>query len=479
MLQSNKGIKIKKSSFIFISAYLFIILIVILFSLNSDKKSLIDFLSCISVISLSIFILEYRSNFVSCSVFSIIFLYLYNCGQLWLLSIGYKFKFTNYLITQFSTESIFDAVYYFIIIINAIQVFLSLSKGRDDRIDNDNIYNLKGDSSNTSEDKALIITTQSLYFLCLIILSYVDVSQIAVARIYGYSSAYTVGRDNSVAYMFIFLYPFLVSMMMLISNVKLQKFAFYHGVIRSFIMMLLVGNRGQHIALLCMLYIFYYTKQNEKKHSLAKKHWLTIVVGLALVLVAGYVANIRNVIGGRTSFLDYLRDNNVFASILQELGGTVIDLILLINNCPAHIPWGKGISYVGGLLQYLPKMTSFFPELCKYNDLGAILNGYFAKGGGLGGSLIAELYFNFKWFAILVVPIYSFLLGKLDQIVKRRGVSVLSKGICFYYIYISFMYTRYNFSDIATYTRFLTYFLIIYGIIKSIIKRKNRSVKEF
>ena len=111
----NVKIVINKVLKVFINAFcVMIILFVIILPLNGDKNSLIDFLSIVSAISLTLFILEYRSDFVSCSVFSVIFLYLYNCGQLWLLSIGYRFKFTNYLITQFSTESIFDAVYYIV-----------------------------------------------------------------------------------------------------------------------------------------------------------------------------------------------------------------------------------------------------------------------------------------------------------------------------------------------------------------------------
>ena len=231
-------------------------------------------------------------------------------------------------------------------------------------------------------------------------------------------------------------------------------------------MMLLVGNRGQYIALIVLLFLVY-MKDLKKIKKLTTMQYIGIIIGTVfLFFISSYVADNRGLVGKNISFIEHIKENNFIFSTLNELGGTLINTILIIINCPENIQFGKGITYIGGLFHFIPGFADMFPNVVQYNDLGAILNDYFVKGSGLGGSYIAEMYFNFGFYATIIQIIFGYLLIKCDSLIGRDNVSILKKSILYYFIYAIFMYTRGNFSEFAVYARVLCYFLIIYYFAK-------------
>lgn len=113
--------------------------------------------------------------------------------------------------------------------------------------------------------------------------------------------------------------------------------------------------------------------------------------------------------------------------MLQELGGTFINTILVIELCPTRLAFACGKSYLAALLQFIPLGSNLLPGMSEYANLGSLLNQYFAKGSGLGGSFIAELYFNFSWMSLILIPIFSYIVVRLDRVITNRNSSVLKR----------------------------------------------------
>lgn len=460
--------KISLHKLVVCGIYIICLYIILITNLSDNGvSSKFNRVALISLISFFVFIYARIRYLISVVTFFVLFLYIYNCGQVWLLLFDYNFKYTSFLIINFNLNYTYNAIYYFTVIILVFQLLIELFGKQSDDIQP---YNISRDNT---KDTTLIIISGLLYVICIIVLFINDATQSFVAISSGYSNAFMIGRDNPIIHFTIYLYPLLSIYTILIYRGWQRKFAISHGLIRSLLMMLIVGNRGQYLALICILFIvIVFTSQKKRKKNTKNILYLGLL-GFSMVSIAGYVANIRNVVDYKLSFIQYLSRSNVFLEILQELGGSLVNMILLVKNIPDNFSWGYGISYIGAIVQYFPKMSNVFPELVKYNDLGAVLNTYFEKSSGLGGSFIGELYFNFNWYALLVLPFFVLTLHKIDEIIRRNSSNVLQLGIAYYLAYASFMYTRYNFSEMAIYARYLSYFLLIYYLFnrKSKIKR--------
>lgn len=446
-------------------AYIICSYVLCFFGVSSSTEAGFNFLTIISFLLLTLFLLNRTEKIVSFTTFFVVFLYAYNCGQVWLRFFDYGFEKSSFLITEYSLSSINSALAYFLIIMSFFQLFLLVFEGNNTVAKNEES---KGNSNNPTPDNALRMVTGIAYLLCLFVITYNDIRQIVSAMLVGYGDSYKLGRNNPLIYMMLNLFPLLVCIGMLVFDGRKRKFITMHAIARSLIMMLLVGNRGAHIALMCVIFI-------AQSIAPPKKHLLrTVIFGLFLIIVAGYVADMRNLTSGRIGIAEYLRSSNIICSVLQELGGTMVDTVLLVKSVPQKLNWGYGVSYIGAFIQFIPKLSSFFPELCKYNSIGDLLNnGIFEKGSGMGGSFIGELYLNFGWFAILVLPFFAKIVNAIEKNIRSNNGSPLKKGISLYFAYAFFMYVRGNFSEFAVYARYLCYFLIVYAICKNYVEKRR------
>lgn len=452
-MKQRQGYYLTNRTLLLFFTYLFIIAA----ALMLNKAGLYRGVVICTFVSLTVFIVSRRKAFNLPSTFMTVFLYVYNCGQVWLIFFSRNLSLGSFLVTRFEDQLIYAATTYFIVCVCIFQMFITLFSSKFEaktRLEIEDRFEFQPNIK-----YAAIIC----YILCLIALLFHDYMQISSALIRAYSTSARLGRNNSLIYIAINIYPLLASILMLSLKGWGRKAVFIHLIGRSMLMMLIVGNRGQYTALLCIGYLLYFNQLRDPNKKVRRNRFGTIVLAIFIIIIAGYVASIRNLVQKNYSIVEYLVNHNIISEVFQELGGTLINTILVFKNCPQEIPFGKGISYLGGLIQFVPLLNRAFPKLVYYNDLGAILNGYFERysTSGLGGSIIAEWYFNFAWFGTLVVPIYSFVMTKLDDIVRDRARSLFSTAIGFYYTYVMFMYARSNFSDLAYYTRFLVYFWAI------------------
>lgn len=450
---------------------IFIMLVSAFYSFNSENPEVrFTGLAVLSLISLVLFLFTKQCQLISITWFLVIFLYIYNCGQVWLKLFEYDFKYSSFLITQFSDEQISRALYFFIFVINVFEIFLIVFESRTEQF---LIYSADDcfDSSLESDqqDGTLYLLLIVFSVVCFCVVTYNDVSSILLARTIGYLGSYTTGRSNAIVYMMINLFPFLIVLWLLIGRNQWKKIILFYAVIRSLLLMLLVGNRGQYIALLIILFLIYeleYRDSNKQRRGI-RQYLGIVILGLVLLSIAGYVSNIRNIVNGSESFVEYLLKENVVISMLQELGGTFINTILTVDICPDRLTYAYGKTYIAAMIQLIPKGYSLISSYSKYINLGSVLNVFFSKGEGLGGSFTAELYYNFSWFSLCIVPFFSYALAKCDSFLHSRNISNLGKAVAYYYSYVALMYIRGEFCDFAVFTRYLLYFLIMFWLLRS------------
>ncbi|MDT2712391.1 O-antigen polysaccharide polymerase Wzy [Enterococcus dongliensis] len=446
--------------------FLMIIIGVYQFSNHYTDTVLFRILAAFSLTSFILFVILNASGVMTAQWFTVLFLYLYNCGQVWLHLFGVPFSKSSFLITQYSYSEIHRSIFFFLVAINIFQIFINFFY-------KDDLYG-ELQWRNTIEDCSELKSTLVVFSVfAFVLVTYNDVISIISARTLGYVASYTMGRDNPIIYMMIYLYPLLTVLWQMIGTPTQKKVIMIYSVLRCLTMMLLVGNRGQYIALLILLFLLQHKEREGHERRSFKQLLAIIILGVILLVIAGYVSNTRNIISGQMSVKEYLLKGNIFFSMLQELGSTFINTILVVNLCPDSLHFAFGKSYIAGLVQLIPKASSVFSSIGRYGNLGSVLNGFFSKGSGLGGSYIAELYYNFSWFSVLVIPFFSWILVKLDGFTNNTEISILKKAIAYYYIYATFMFVRGEFSDFAVYTRYLFYFLVVYWVLRSFRRRNS------
>ena len=125
--------------------------------------------------------------------------------------------------------------------------------------------------------------------------------------------------------------------------------------------------------MLVSLLLFYFIQKKQSKINIQ-----TIAIVSLLLVVYSYVSASRNL---STKFeLDtlyvFLVEQNPLFAVMQELGSTQDDIILLIDNCPNKLPfaWGKGV--IGALAGLIPGLGNIIGYK-DYIDIGAVCNNLF------------------------------------------------------------------------------------------------------
>lgn len=426
---------------------------------NMDSNSAYYIMNTLSFVSFIIFLITNPFSFISSYTFIFLFVYLYNCGQLWMELFGFKIPFGSFVISRFPDDLLVECIFYFIMFSMLTHLFgLVFSKKQ---------LRIKVDSFNWEEavkDFNVIVFKKVLYSLMIIIIPLVaifDVSQVALAQNSGYSVALYSRSNNTVLAIANSMCPLLIFGIVICEkkNNKRRIVAIY-GIVRYIIMMVLVGYRMQTMAFLCGLFISWTLRDDEK--ILKKKAILAVGLGIVLLIVTTIVSQLRN---GRVGH--DMGMNDLLLSAIREIGSSFIYIPILFDNIN-NIGFAYGKTYLYGLINMIPFIVRLFPDSTQYLTLSSTLNDNFViySSSSLGGNIYAEMYYNFGWYAFLVTPIIGYFITIINRKVYKNKM-LISKTIDMYLFFIFALYIRGNMGEITIFLRNIIYLFIIYMIFKS------------
>lgn len=175
------------------------------------------------------------------------------------------------------------------------------------------------------------------------------------------------------------------------------------------------------------------------------------VLGLIVVALFSIISVARQSIGGNSDFgssiassFESVMDNNPIISAVSEAGYTFEATATVVDNCPSKVAYNHGLSYISGLAYILPNgITNNYYNMVKSTD--EVFKGFInAYGSGIGSSFVAEAYWNFGYFSLIVMFLFGWLIGKL--------CTKLDKAI-YCHDYINIFVCTYVFSCISFYVR--------------------------
>ena len=441
---------IKKSIFnrIAINMFIMIIVIYVYFIGGLDYTKIFDQLSTLSIILFCTIIflnpLGLSSPF---SVFTIV-LFIYNCGQVWLNLFGVPIIKGNYTIDRYSDELLAQSLLFFILMMASINLFYLF-----------NIGSLKTYIKNNYRKKIKVKKIMFIFIFIFIICIIYDYNQYKIARTFGYATALYARANNELLYMFNCIFPFVIFYIIRLKvHIRYKMIIGIIGVTRYIVTMIFIGYRMQAVSFILTMIVLL---SGIVKKEYRKKISLFFIIGIISIgFISVVTANLRR-------GLSYVGILDSYYLLLQELGGTFTDLPIIIRDID-EIGVVYGLTYICGFLYIIPFIGHIIPGMSKYVNLSSILYTRIKIYGesSLGGSMIAEFFYNFKWLAIIIMGyIMGSLLARIcNNLYRNKNFNEYETSIFIYIFYILLLFTRGNIGEITIYIRCVVYLYLFYVI---------------
>lgn len=272
---------------------------------------------------------------------------------------------------------------------------------------------------------------------------YTDAKMVVARSLGGYGGVYEADmtfHGIPLGYFTKMLFP---AILLLLISQKDNKKAFQKimvvAVLYYVMRMLLIGRKADSIlALLPILGIYY----NYYRPRIKIWHVLAGYAVLYLLVLTTKLRGLPMGLGFMPALMEGIRETNPLKDLLIEMGGTIKAVMQVMMALPETGTFRGGITYLwaipGGLLQGLKIAV---PEISNQTQMELFLNlperGSFINSTvfAMGGSSVAEWYFNFGWLGVLLLPIFVWAINKFDKAYLR------SKGCSLSFVYYNiFLY---------------------------------------
>lgn len=408
------SLKVSQRKLMAISIYAMITLGEFLYFLglsSANRDLLLVRFSIIAIINLGIeiwMIKLVKGQLVSFFFFFIVFLYLFHFGQVIMSGLfsSYEYDYVNYIYHYMPDNS--TLLQTLILSINVINLtFIGGLCAQGEGVKNRPFQNdLKKSDSVYMISKILIIVLLPFRLI-------IDIRQLVSAFIGGYYTSIKVSVSGVVDSLASIWYIMLI--MLYVSAPKKQKktiavIALIYAAIK-----MLTGNRGHEMVMLISLFIVMFV-QSEKQFSLKK---------IVLFCFAGYFALVflDVIFEFRISGISYFISNwqeviskSLRANILLETIGTFGETVLTpyltieqINQGGLHPFFGE--TFIKSVASIVPDVGGIFAEINNQAILGKVI----LTKHSIGGSYIAELYYNFGVLYGLAATVLGFVWGRLSN----------------------------------------------------------------
>ncbi len=335
---------------------------------------------------------------------------------------------------------------------------------------------LPDDSSDWRSRKLLMKAGISIAIIVFIPTMYVLIQRIILNIAMGYAEGLNsttlngnIGADTFIVILSGMMIPALLAMF--IAKKRRAKWPVFFIIVYITLYML-SGSRMNAFCLVCgLLYAYFllFSKMTKKKFV------FIILLGITIAAFFSFVSHSRGSSDTNQEVLSQMIEDNPIILILKEAGFTSCATGVVVEHCPNDKPYLYGKSYLSGLLYMLPN-TITGNYYTKVSDVDTEFSDYISNGGGIGSSFIAEGYYNFGWFSLILFLLYGYFWGILcDRI--ERSVNSCNYPKIFLYIGMLCIVVLYIRSDTRTFFRNLVWtYLPIYLFCK--IKQRSSKKKD-
>ena len=474
----------KKYSFLICD--LFILAILSICSLMYSDIEIVDYNTAILYASFVVIIVfsailfqiyTIKKNILDYNIIFLIFLFLFNFGQVFLYALGTNIKYLI-LFRACELHEIFDASIYFLYSILFYHLgFIIVT-----------IKNSKKDNSidlTTEQVSPMFLNSIRSVSILLLIVSVIPYNYILIRKFiysvsYGYSYLYTnpIVVSNIITYISYFFVPSLF-MLIYCSKSKIGKKVIIAYLLLISLINMITGARGNAFTIIVILVVFYYNfiaKINKKR--LFKIVVIALIITLCIPILAGFRSVKEKNINALIEVVDNTilhNDNNFIVQTISELGYTMHSFILTKEIIPIRENYKYGESYIASLLMIIPSKLLGGYSFATKAALDIWLQSTLKMSYGPGYSLLAETYYNFGWHfgMIFSLVLGIFFTSFFDMSSKDNNKYILLRLLSLIFLYNSLILGRFPFHSTI---RNLIYMYLLPYILVYMAYNRNKKI---
>lgn len=459
--------------------FLFIILLIEYGFSESNREFHIKLAAVLAffILITTLFIIYINRKRFDCYSILLVVIFIFMFGQHWLYLCGIKPNELTIVSSRLSNYAVFHTSF---LVLKSI-VILNIGYLLNGR----NPYQIRQQRSKEfiNNNRKILFKTGLIFFSISIIPTLFDLGQkIYLTFTVGYgermlNEAYRVsGIQNITGVLAGFMLPSLL--VLFISRKKENNWP----VVAIAMYMVLYTASGSRISTMILLLGILYIQIN----LFSRINWKIMIkygVLLSMVLMIFNVVSLaRNDINKDNDIAETIKasfnniiENNIIVLALEEAGYTFSATATVIDNCPSLVDFNYGKSYLSGLAYILPNgMTdNYYAKVGSTDDtFKGYLNSY---GSGIGSSFIAEAYWNFGEYSLILIFLFGLILGQISKSLDDAIYRLDYKAI-FIFTYIFVIISFYVRSDTRTFFRNYFWYclpiILVFYFIK--VRQKNR-----
>lgn len=337
--------------------------------------------------------------------------YLFHYGQILIMGLfpNYEFEIFNY-IKFYDIMLIKEAAIYSFIVIIMVNIGIIIS------------HMLSKDSKSINKMENVINSTyrcKKIGWILIVLLFplelYIKITKIVISFSQGYLSTYGIGLPGFVGAIASLSYMGFALILLGYSENKKMSFYILSFLISYFFITMLSGHRGHQLTMILFYLYIYMNYINKVKF---KKIIIILILSYVAIALLNSIADFRRLFNKDIGkligiFLKNLKGDSI-KNLITELGGTIKTLYLTLKQIPYNKPHTWGSNYFLGFFSIFPDVGDIFSDINS--------NAKFTKnlvGHALGGSYIAELYYNFSYYGVIFAIFIGIFINHISQKIDR------------------------------------------------------------
>jgi len=414
------NLKINKKKFITTTCYIVYVLISLVCVLELNTLGVNQWLANISYVIISNFILQIffakilKIKLFSISVLFVVLLYLFHFGQLLVAGLfplyqSYTFDYISILDLNYLKETTFICIFFIdmfflgIVISNKNNKYMILE-------------------INSEYEKQQLSVIRKIGWIMFVFSFPIEVCIDFVKLLGALSGGYSAAIDSTssipgvVGALGNFMFTAIGILLIGYKNNTTKAKNILYLVVAYCLIMMFTGNRGHQVA--ALIAFSYIANKTFFKVSAKKALFVVLIIFLGITFLNIIFVSRSNGIYYIVSNFPELVENQLEKSMILEtlasFGGTIYTPYLVVTD---NIIKSRQISYG---LTYLYSLASILPDVGIFTDINSLA--IFQKalnGSALGGSVIGELFYNFKYFGSIFAVLIGILINKFSMNLEK------------------------------------------------------------
>lgn len=473
------SITINKFYSIVVYTLISLIEIIIFYNFNFNfinTNSILMLFSIVALINIliEISVIKYcEEKIMSFFFVFIICLYLFHFGQVFMSGLfpNYEYDYINYIKYYMPNKEIL--VRTLSLSINIINfTFIGGILSFNNRLKLNTSENLEKGITRIEDKERMLVHSFSLIIFVLLFPCrlYIDIRQLSVAFSAGYFGSIGVSVPGIIDGLANIWY---VSLILLYATNKTpkKKNRIFIGIITYLGIKMLTGNRGHEMVILLSVFIVVILQKNRV--SLKKWFLYFVIAYLVLIVIdvvysfriegiAYFFSNWETVLKGSTS-------RNILLETIGTFGETLYTPYLMLEQIyRGDLVPTFAETFLKSLVSIVPDITG---DLANINN-SAILGKIIITNHSIGGSYIAEIYYNFQFMYIIFSILFGYIWGKVSN---KIVLSLENKEyIKFaYYLPIAVHLLWWTRDSVGNYTRTVVWQILLTWLLLNLIKKRG------